>query len=126
LRTLTHTLQWRAFRHGAKTYVDAFLKALPSNHYVHLKSPVRSISRGHKDSTLIWLVSSDGSVERFDHVVLATHAHQALELLGERATVLEREILGAFKTSRNVCVLHSDIAVSLLFFTGGFFLNSVY
>ena len=53
----------------------------------------------------------DGSVDVFDHVVLAVHANEALRILGKGATTMEREILGHFHTSENVCVLHSDMSV---------------
>lgn len=54
----------------------------------------------------------DGSFQSFDSVVLAVHANQALALIDDGATELERSILGSFKTSRNVCFLHSDTTVS--------------
>ena len=50
---------------------------------------------------------ADGAVETFDQVVLAVHGPEALALLatpdGQQASVL-----GAFRTSRNRAVLHSD------------------
>jgi predicted NAD/FAD-binding protein len=46
-------------------------------------------------------------VERFDRVVLATHADQALALL-EDATPQERRVLGAFAYTTNEAVLHTD------------------
>jgi predicted NAD/FAD-binding protein len=109
LSTITHTLSWRAFKHGSKTYIDAFLKTMSPNHHLHLNTPVRSVIRERKDQASI--VFADGLVETFDHVLLAVHAHQALDILGEQSTDLEREVLGAFRTSRNECVVHSDPAV---------------
>ncbi len=43
----------------------------------------------------------------FDHVVLATHADEALALLAE-PTPRERALLGAFRYSRNEAQLHCD------------------
>jgi predicted NAD/FAD-binding protein len=43
-------------------------------------------------------------------VVIATHADQALRLLGE-PTGPEREVLGAFRYSRNEAWLHTDTSV---------------
>jgi predicted NAD/FAD-binding protein len=51
------------------------------------------------------------SIMKYDHVVLAIHANQALTLLGNDATAAQREILGVFKTSRNTCHLHEDTSV---------------
>lgn len=57
---------------------------------------------------------ADGTTDVFDHVILAVHAYQALELLGGHASLEEREVLSAFTTSSNVCVLHSDSKVGEL------------
>jgi predicted NAD/FAD-binding protein len=45
--------------------------------------------------------------ERFDHVVMASHADQSLAMLAD-ADPLERELLGAFPYRHNEAVLHSD------------------
>ncbi|RYP92151.1 hypothetical protein DL770_001732 [Monosporascus sp. CRB-9-2] len=50
----------------------------------------------------------DRSCQTFDYVVLAVHANQALQLMGNDATDLESKLLSSFKTSKNVCYLHSD------------------
>lgn len=55
---------------------------------------------------------ADGSVADFDHVVLAVHANEALTILGQGATTMERDILRHFHTSENICLLHSDMSVS--------------
>jgi predicted NAD/FAD-binding protein len=48
-----------------------------------------------------------GAVRHYDHVVIATHADQALGLL-EDADAREREALGVFRFTRNRAVLHRD------------------
>ena len=48
-----------------------------------------------------------GAVDRFDHVVIGAHADQALAML-EQPTADERRLLGAFRYSRNLTVLHTD------------------
>lgn len=45
--------------------------------------------------------------ERFDQVVMATHADRSLALLGD-PTPQERALLGSFAYSRNLAVLHRD------------------
>ena len=47
------------------------------------------------------------AVERFDGVVLATHADQALALL-EDPTPDERRVLGGFAYTANEAILHTD------------------
>ncbi len=48
-----------------------------------------------------------GAPERFDEVVLAAHADQALAMLAD-PTDREHELLGAFPYQRNQAVLHTD------------------
>jgi uncharacterized protein len=44
-------------------------------------------------------------------VVLATHADQALRILGADATVEEQRVLGAFRYQENRAVLHGDTSL---------------
>jgi predicted NAD/FAD-binding protein len=53
------------------------------------------------------VITNDGS-ERFDEVVLATHAPQTVELLRSELRPEEREILGAFRYAPNRAVVHRD------------------
>jgi predicted NAD/FAD-binding protein len=53
------------------------------------------------------IVDAQGVRRRFDHVVVATHADQALRLIAA-PTADERRLLGAFRYSTNEAVLHSD------------------
>lgn len=110
LNTMTEALRWKAFKNGSKMYIEKFVETTPQNHQYHLNTPVRSVIR--KEGTdKVLLVFKDGSVDSFDHAVLAVHAHQALEILGEHSTSLEKDVLGVFRTSKNECVLHSDPTV---------------
>lgn len=96
---------------GAKNYVDAVIKGVPQ-HQIHLSTPVTSVRNG--DNGKILVSTKKGSMEyeyEYDHVIIATHGDQALSLLGENATPLEKDILRAFKTSKNTAVLHSDKTV---------------
>ncbi len=53
------------------------------------------------------VTDSAGRSERYHHVVIAAHADQALALLA-RPSAEERELLGVFRYSRNLAVLHTD------------------
>ena len=68
-----------------------------------LGTGVRSIRRS-ADSVELRI---GDEVERFDRVVVATHADQALALL-EDPTPDERRILGGFAYTTNEAVLHTD------------------
>jgi predicted NAD/FAD-binding protein len=52
----------------------------------------------------------NGEPLRFDHVVIACHADQALRMLAD-PTPVERELLGAFPYERNTAVLHTDVSL---------------
>ncbi len=52
--------------------------------------------------------TADDAARRFDAVVIAAHAPQALGMLAD-ADDLEREVLGAFRTTTNSAVLHTDV-----------------
>jgi predicted NAD/FAD-binding protein len=106
LNTISARAPWMTIPGGTKQYIDAVVADFPE--CVHLKSRVTSLIPG-KDGVVF--LSVNGRTEVFDHVVLATHGGQALEILGQAANKQEKEILDAFKTSRNVAILHSDLSL---------------
>ena len=106
LNTISARAPWVTIPGGTKQYIDAVLAGFPN--CVHLKSKVTSLIPG-KDGVVF--LSVNDRTEVFDHVVLATHGDQALEILGQAANKQEKEILDAFKTSRNVAILHSDLSL---------------
>ena len=55
-------------------------------------------------------VVTDGRVEHFDQVVLATHSDQSLALLAQPSTQ-ERAVLGSIRYQANRAVLHTDTSV---------------
>ena len=56
------------------------------------------------------ILTEDGTTHRYDAVVMATHPDQALRLLTD-PTDAERQVLGAFRYSRNPRLLHTDSSV---------------
>jgi len=93
---------WRTVEGGARVYVERLTAAYRDK--IRLGAPVASIARTPAG---VLVRGADGGQERFDHVVVATHADQGLALL-EQPTARERRLLGAFAYSRNQAVLHSD------------------
>jgi uncharacterized protein len=93
--------RWRTVTGGSRRYVDAIADKLGGR--LRLGQGVRSVRRSPE---FVELRIGD-EVERFDRVVLATHADQALELL-EDPTPDERRVLGAFGYTTNEAVLHTD------------------
>ncbi|MGZ8362650.1 MAG: NAD(P)/FAD-dependent oxidoreductase [Caulobacteraceae bacterium] len=92
--------KWRTVEGGSQAYVKVLAKGLETR----LSTPVSAIIRDGKGVTV---KDAHGGEECFDHVVIASHADQALKLLAE-PTPEERRLLGAFRYSRNLAVLHQD------------------
>ncbi|MGZ8693588.1 MAG: NAD(P)/FAD-dependent oxidoreductase, partial [Gaiellaceae bacterium] len=93
---------WRTVTGGADTYVRALSDRLGPR--LHLGLGARSVRR---DAGGIELTTDDGERHRFDRIVIATHADQALALL-EDPSEEESRVLGAFGYTRNEAVLHTD------------------
>lgn len=93
---------WRTVSGGSKTYVEKLMRDFAGK--ILLNRPVRAIKRVEGS-----VVIDDGSGENcaYDHVVIATHADQALRILGDASTA-ERQLLGAFRYNKNRALLHKD------------------
>lgn len=95
---------WRTIDGGSQRYVRAMTNTFPCR--TRLSTPVRAISRDAEGVDL--LVA--GARRRYDHVVLACHADDALRLLTD-ATDLERRALGGFSYTENAVALHTDASL---------------
>lgn len=93
--------QWRVVRGGSACYIREMRARWRL--IERLSCPVRSIRRESQGIELITRVGR----ERFDQVVLACHADEALALLSD-ASEDERGILGALPFQANEAVLHTD------------------
>ncbi|KAJ9365971.1 hypothetical protein DTO280E4_267 [Paecilomyces variotii] len=103
-------VQWLVIKDGAKQYVDRILEGLPVGN-LHVSTPivkVESDCRVEGRGASLLLHTADGSIERFDRVIVATAGDEALRILGDGATDDERRILGCFRTSPSRVFLHSD------------------
>jgi predicted NAD/FAD-binding protein len=94
--------RWRTVVGGASTYAEALVRRCGCT--FRGATPVGRIAR---DERHVELTLGDGEVERFDGVVIATHAPDALALLADPSTE-ERRLLGSFQTTANTTVLHTD------------------
>ncbi|WP_432163973.1 NAD(P)/FAD-dependent oxidoreductase [Streptomyces tendae] len=95
---------WRTVTGGSRSYVDRIAERLPD---VRTATPVRTVTR-HADG--VDVTAADGTTDTYDHLVVAVHPDQALELLAD-PTPEEKEVLGAFRYSRNATLLHTDTAL---------------
>jgi uncharacterized protein len=103
LMQVTNRPQWYTVAGGARHYVDKIVAGVGDK---RLNTPVQLIER---DAQGVRVVTQDRA-ERFDKVVIATHAPQALAMLRDASTA-EREVLGALRTQANRAVLHTDASV---------------
>jgi predicted NAD/FAD-binding protein len=103
LLQVTGRPQWWTVAGGARNYVDKIVARIPDR---RLSTPVRRVTRNASGAA----VSTDTGTERFDHVVMATHPDQALDVLAD-ASAQELEVLGAIRYQRNRAVLHTDTSV---------------
>lgn len=95
--------KWHTVRGGAKHYVEKITARIDDK---RLNTPVLRIER---DALGVSVITASGS-ERFDAVVLATHADQSLALLAT-PTSQERHVLGAVRYHANHAVLHTNAGV---------------
>ncbi|PIT71624.1 NAD(P)/FAD-dependent oxidoreductase [Limnohabitans sp. B9-3] len=95
--------QWHTVAGGAKHYVEKIVARIPDK---RLNTPVMRIERDAQGAT----VHTNTGSERFDAVILATHAGQALRMLAA-PTPQEQATLGAIRTHANRAVLHTDTSV---------------
>jgi predicted NAD/FAD-binding protein len=102
LLKLTNRPVWRTIVGGSHCYVDRLKQAFAGEIAVG-----RGVRRIHRTADGVMVEDVGGTVRRFDDVVLATHADQALALLAD-PSVDEQALLGAFRYSRNRAILHTD------------------
>ncbi|MCB1314570.1 MAG: FAD-dependent oxidoreductase [Leptospiraceae bacterium] len=101
-------LQWRYVRGGSHTYTRKILEQLPDA--LRLPEAVQSVERTvEQGRSGVRVVTTKGRY-RFDYVLIAAHADQALAMLSD-ARPFEREILSAFPYESNRAILHTDAAV---------------
>jgi uncharacterized protein len=94
--------EWKTVVGGSQSYVERLTRSFADR--IQLDTAVVGVQRTENGPIII---DSKGCSERFDHVVIATHADQALGILAD-PSISENELLGAFRYSRNLAVLHTD------------------
>ena len=98
--------QWKTVVGGSCDYVKRMEKEWKQV-AVRLRAGIAGIKR---DAEGVEITFESGGHERFDHVVIATHADQALGLLRD-PTKEEIKSLGCWKYSRNRTLLHTDESI---------------
>jgi predicted NAD/FAD-binding protein len=94
--------EWSTVTGGSKEYVKRLVA--DGDFEIQLNTPVKRIVR---HSSYVYIADNNGVARPFDHVVIASHADQALQILNE-PDPLEIELLSKFKYQFNRAVLHND------------------
>ncbi|MCL5796657.1 MAG: FAD-dependent oxidoreductase [Gammaproteobacteria bacterium] len=96
--------QWETVIGGSRNY----LQKLHQHPNIHIVSGV-SIEHIQRTDTQVEVFFTEGKSLIADQLVLATHADQALTLLGQDASDDEIELLSPFQYQANHAYLHSDL-----------------
>jgi uncharacterized protein len=96
---------WRTVEGGSRAYVEKLARGIGED--VRLGREVVAVKRTQGG---VLVFDSRGEVDWFDHVVIGAHADQALSMLSDPSED-ERRLLGAFRYSRNLTILHTDASL---------------
>ncbi|HEX4376667.1 MAG TPA: FAD-dependent oxidoreductase [Steroidobacteraceae bacterium] len=97
---------WLTVTGGARSYVERIVAPVLDRFHLNRGAvAVRRVTGGGASVT-----DESGHTERYDHVILACHADQALRML-EDAHERERDALDQFKYQPNVALVHTDAGV---------------
>ena len=94
--------RWETVRGGSRSYIEAITRSFSGR--IRLDSAVRALRR---EAGQVAMTDHQGRTDRFDHAVIAAHADEALAMLADPGPD-EAELLGSFRYSRNLAVLHTD------------------
>lgn len=97
--------QWWTVDGGAREYVRRLVA--PWQGRIHRGLGATRVERADDAA---WVTTADGRRRRFDRVILATQADQALRLLAD-PTPEESVVLGRFRYQENTATLHTDASV---------------
>jgi uncharacterized protein len=103
LMQVSNRPKWWTVTGGSRHYVKFITDKIADK---RLNTPVLLVER---DADGVRVITA-GKSERFDRVVFATHAPEALRMLRDPSQQ-EQAILGSFKTQLNKAVLHTDASV---------------
>ncbi len=96
---------WRTVAGGSRVYRDKLLGSFKEK--VWLNHAVTEITR---ETDKVAVRDAQGEKKIFDHVILATHGDEALQIL-KNPTAEEERLLSQFSYQKNKALLHTDSSV---------------
>ena len=102
---LTGHYQWRTVVEGSQRYRERIL--MPFKDKILLNNPIKEVRR--QDGKVL-VLDSRGEKREYDKVILASHADESLNILGD-PTQQERDLLSKFKYQKNRAILHTDESI---------------
>lgn len=96
---------WRTVVGGSRAYVTRLIER--GGFSCRRLSDIKRIKR---DARGVSLIDERGDPERYDELVIATHADEALAMLADPSD-RERAVLGTFRYSENTAWLHEDVSL---------------
>lgn len=93
--------QWRTVDGGSRAYVEKLCAGFAD------RISYQGVVGVMRDSAGVTVVDASGFSSRYDHVIFANHADEALAII-EDADEIERSLLGRWRYTANRAVLHSD------------------
>lgn len=103
LLSVSNRPQWHVIKGGSGAYLKPLTRSFQDK--IRLNSQIKGIVR---QDDQVQVQFHDQPDETFDKVVFACHSDQALALLGDQASALESDILGAIPYRNNDVVMHTD------------------
>lgn len=98
--------QWYSVQGGSREYVKRLVEPLAGR--VYLNTPVEEVRS--EGGQVVVRDAVAGREQKFDHVIIATHGNQALQMLSH-PTQEEADVLSAFDYQGNRAVLHRDASL---------------
>ena len=96
---------WFTVSGGSRRYVEKLIA--PFRDRIHVR---RGVTQVRREAGGVVVTDQSGQQQRFDRVILACHADEALGMLTD-ADARERRVLGEFHYQPNLALLHTDESV---------------
>ena len=106
LLNVTKRPQWRVIRGGSQQYVKKLIA--PFKTCIRTETPVTGVKRNEQE---VEIRTTNDATEKFDFVIFACHADQALKILADQATEAETDVLSAFPYEKNIATLHTQASL---------------